>query len=1003
MASLIFCVHISCAQQYLFTRYTPKDGLVNSRARFITQDSKGRLYISTFGGLSVYDGSRFINYTTDNGLAAGLINDIVEMGDDSLWIMPNAAALHVMTHGVIRDVQTADDFYPVINQLLKCSDGHYYALGDEGLFRYEKNRFVKIPLMDDKGDDVGRFFTRGIERNGQLFLLNDPYLGGYPGHGSLVLYDTRTGKWIIPENPPAAPAKSLAAQTMRSNASAKSSAPPKSPIIYSLAGSPEGDILLATGQGIRKIDTAALKRHTLRLLDPSFPYQAADSLVSSYMYFDRSGNLWLSSSQEIIKIGRDGERRLFNADNGLPDGINNSIFEDAEDNFWFTNDQNGISKLANQELGFYTQPYPGFTVTDLYANGHGDSAWFYDDLQHALLLIAKDTRQLFRGVGFIPAKGHIVIGKSAYMISGSDIYSLHFLPRSRQFILSLISREPANSLGYYDALTDRADKLVLVSDSLTILASGKLSRSSLRYMADQVAIDKNNRIWIVTRANELFVYRSLTTDTGTSLQLLHAWSKELPKGSPRSIAVDSRGLVWMGTRDHGLYCLSFDGFRMRSQRQLTTKNGLSENFIDYLQCDPDNTIWACTPSGLDKIRLEKGRFTVENSTRSNSSNHSIYKILRTGDGIHWALASGGVIKIGPPAERQSLYRPHVLFSKVSAGNEPLADSSQQMALPYDRNALSFLLGTSTFIDETQTRYTYLLEGSHAARWSAPSEQSDINFVNLPPGKYTLKVAAQFLNGRYPEQMAAYPFVILPPWWQTWWFRILLGVSFIVLAGLGIRVYTRRKLLKQRMALEKKQAIEKERTRIATDMHDDLGAGLSRIKFLSETIGIRKQQQLPIEDELIGIRQYSHEMIDKMGEIVWALNEKNDSLNDLLSYTRAYAVEYLMQAGIDCKVEAPVDPSSRFVSGEFRRNIYLTIKEALHNIVKHAQAGNVSINMEVDDRLTIILKDDGVGFDRQHIRPFSNGLNNMEKRIHEIGGTLVIGHGSGTTIRLSVPI
>src|SRR6185436_4142499 len=105
-------------------------------------------------------------------------------------------------------------------------------------------------------------------------------------------------------------------------------------------------------------------------------------------------------------------------------------------------------------------------------------------------------------------------------------------------------------------------------------------------------------------------------------------------------------------------------------------------------------------------------------------------------------------------------------------------------------------------------------------------------------------------------------------------------------------------------LQRKMAIEKERTRIATDMHDDLGAGLSRIKFLSETIGMKKQQQLPVEEDINNIREYSHEMIGKMGEIVWALNEKNDSLSDLLSYTRAYAVEYLSQNGIKCTVETP---------------------------------------------------------------------------------------------------
>jgi signal transduction histidine kinase len=223
--------------------------------------------------------------------------------------------------------------------------------------------------------------------------------------------------------------------------------------------------------------------------------------------------------------------------------------------------------------------------------------------------------------------------------------------------------------------------------------------------------------------------------------------------------------------------------------------------------------------------------------------------------------------------------------------------------------------------------------------------------------------------------------------------------------LTIRTYIRRRLLHQRLELENQQAIEKERTRIATDMHDELGAGLSRIKFLSETIGIKKQQQLPIEEEITGIRRYSHEMIDKMGEIVWALNERNDSLSDLLSYTRSYAAEYLLQAGIRCRVEAPAEMPSSFVSGEFRRNVYLTIKEALHNIVKHAQAEQVSIHISVQPgkNLLVIIADDGIGFDPNNIRPFANGLHNMERRIADIGGSLFISTGSGTTIRLSVPL
>ncbi len=187
------------------------------------------------------------------------------------------------------------------------------------------------------------------------------------------------------------------------------------------------------------------------------------------------------------------------------------------------------------------------------------------------------------------------------------------------------------------------------------------------------------------------------------------------------------------------------------------------------------------------------------------------------------------------------------------------------------------------------------------------------------------------------------------------------------------------------------------------MHDDLGAGLSRIKFLSETIGMKKQMQQPIEEDIGSISNYANEMIGKMGEIVWALNEKNDSLSDLLSYTRAYATEYLLNNGIQCQVEAPAVFPSFFVSGEFRRNVYLTIKEALHNIVKHAQADHVRITITINRNLKITIQDDGVGFDTRTIRPFRNGLNNMQKRMKDLSGSLEIVRDNGTRIILTAPL
>ena len=998
----LVCVQNLYAQQYFFSRYTPRNGLVNNRARSIYQDSKGRLYICTYGGLSVYDGSRFINYTTEDGLVASLVNDIVEMGDDSLWVIPNGRSLHCLVHGILRNIEMTDHFYPVVNHIIHGSDGHYYGLCDEGLYRLDQDpdnkvhdpgdgahdpgngahdpgngdhtprsqippsghqpaslHWTRIILPDSTGTDVGRNILQGIEWDRQLILICQPFPFSRTSLPSLIIYNLDTHRCIIPANIH----------------------------LYTFAAlTPTGDLLLTTDEGVRKVDAGALSHNIFHLLPPPHPYTTAGNIASGYLYFDRDSSLWLAPPHQVMRIGRDGSRQLFNEAGGLPIGETTSILEDKENNIWFTNEQNGIARLASRHVQFYPQPEPGFTVTDISANSNSDSIWFYDAVKKTLLLKAGALKKTYHTTSPLPLAGHfLVLGKKAWLIGARDIYTLHFLP-GYQFKPSLLFHDTSVIDG--NVCLDPDGSVFIASTRITRLFNGRVEQYPVSGYMDQVAIDRRHRLWTISRTHELSVYTINDSRHGPSLQLLKKFNTQLPEISPRSLAVDNKDRVWIGSRDHGLFCFFFNDTQLISYKQITIANGLSENFVNYLLADADNTIWACTPTGLNKIRLEEGHLTIEDVVHSNDAYQHIDKVLASAGGIHWALTREGVMKIDPSGVQKSSYLPSILFSKVLVGDKP-SPAGESLILPYDRNTLSFFIGTPAFTDEGRTRYTWLLEGSRDPKWSTPSIQSAINFVNLPPGKYILRVRAQFPTGRYPEQTASYAFLIHSPWWQTWWFRAALVLALTTIIMLAIKSYIRRRLEVQRTLLEKKQAIEKERTRIATDMHDDLGAGLSRIKFLSETIGIKKQQQLPIEEEITSIREYSHEMIDKMGEIVWALNEKNDSLSDLLAYTRSYAVEYLLQAGIRCTVETPEHFPVLFVSGEFRRNIFLTIKETLHNIVKHAQAGCVRFSMHTDRELTIIIQDDGIGFDRDQIRPFSNGLANMQQRISDIGGRLLI--------------
>src|SRR4051812_25636940 len=228
------------AQQYPFVYYTPKDGLVSTRARSMFQDSEGRLYITTFGGLSVYDGARFTNYTTNNGLADNLVNAVMEMGDDSLWVILNTNRIQCLVHGRLKNYVTADGFVPVVNKLTKHSKGLYYALTDEGIFKFQDNRFTRVDIKDKNGRTLNRYFNRGIEAGNKLIIVTDPAISQYPSPSYLIVCDVATGKASVSAKPPE---------------------------IFDVIESPQNEVLVSTSMGIKMLDKNALKKNEIVFTD----------------------------------------------------------------------------------------------------------------------------------------------------------------------------------------------------------------------------------------------------------------------------------------------------------------------------------------------------------------------------------------------------------------------------------------------------------------------------------------------------------------------------------------------------------------------------------------------------------------------------------------------------------------------------------------------------------------------------------------------------------------
>jgi signal transduction histidine kinase len=210
---------------------------------------------------------------------------------------------------------------------------------------------------------------------------------------------------------------------------------------------------------------------------------------------------------------------------------------------------------------------------------------------------------------------------------------------------------------------------------------------------------------------------------------------------------------------------------------------------------------------------------------------------------------------------------------------------------------------------------------------------------------------------------------------------------------------------QLQEIEKELAVlkgqQQERERISADMHDELGAGMTAIRLMSEIARNKMKENTPVEIDRIS--SSANEVLNKMNAIIWSMNSGNDTVDNLVSYIRSYAYEYFENTPVECRVTTPGQIPAIELSGDKRRNIFLCVKESLNNALKHSKASLLTITIETTNHLKIIITDNGVGIDLQKIRQFGNGLKNINRRMESIGGTFTIENNNGTVTTLQLPI
>ena len=341
-----------------------------------------------------------------------------------------------------------------------------------------------------------------------------------------------------------------------------------------------------------------------------------------------------------------------------------------------------------------------------------------------------------------------------------------------------------------------------------------------------------------------------------------------------------------------------------------------------------------------------------------------------------------------------------------------AQETRLLRLPAGLRALEFQFAALSFEAPEKIRFRHKLERLDAD-WSETGPERRVKYGRLPSGSYRFYVTACNAEGVWNKTGTSLAFIIPTPLWRAPWALGLYGLGAAGGVAGAVRVVSHRRLRKRLARLEQQQATERERVRIAQDMHDEIGSKLTKISFLSERAKNDLKEPGALADKIDSIADTSRELLQALDEIVWVVNPRNDSLEELGGYRSQYAREYFQNTAVECDVSLQGELPHLTMPAEMRHTLFLAFEEALNNVLKHSGARQVRVEFRVqEERLHINVSDNGRGFEAPPdqaapagARLEGNGLLNMRQRLRDVGGQCTIESqiGQGTTVSLSLSL
>jgi ligand-binding sensor domain-containing protein/signal transduction histidine kinase len=1010
---------IVLAERLPLKTYTTADGLVRDSITRIVRDSRGFLWFCTPEGLSRFNGYEFVTYGVDQGLPHHTVNDLLEARDGTYWVATGAGLVHVKSSaqpdstlnnssssaakGALPEIrfevyQSGDGGRSQsINALVEDRAGLIWCGTDAGLYRLEQTQgrwmlsLVNIGLPADNPNDamVSTFLE---DRSGTLWIGAASGLYRRLPDGRVEHYTTHNG---LPHDD-----------------------------VRALLEDQNGRLWMGTTVGLYQILPETTSDHSA--IEHSYTVQngLASNWITSLLQ-SHDGRLWVGTKAGLCEFVASADHpglafRSYTTAQGLSGSEIESLAEDGEGNLWIGTESGGAMKVARNGFASYLEA-DGLSSTRI--------ASIFEDRAGELCVIGSQAGKLFinwlsngrftdaspnlserinygwgwNQIAFQDHTGEWWVPTDQGVFRFSRASAVDQLRRMRPKAIyttkngltsNQVFRLYEDSRGdiWIGTISPHRDALARWQRATARFQTYSAADGVPQFMAPTVFREEaNGTLWIGFYEGGMVRFQSGKFATFTT-------ADGVPEGMIRDLQIDHTGKLWIASSRGGV--ARVDDLAAERPRFVTytTAQGLASNHVTCVIEDQQGRMYIGTPQGVDRLDPTSGHvkhYTVADGLANNFVNVA----YRDRQGALWFGTLQGLSRLVLEPEA-SLTAPSIFINGLRIAGEayavsPLGDTKVVgPQLSSNQNDLQIDFSSVSVSGANSLRYQYKLEGADRD-WSAPTEQRSITYARLSPGSYSFQVRAVNVDGVTSAQPAFVSFTILRPVWQRWWF-VTLAALFAVAAATTLYQYRVRRLLE----------LERIRTRIATDLHDDIGSSLSQIAILSEVVRQKVgQDHAAVTEPLSQITTSSSELMDTMSDIVWAIDPHKDRLTDLTQRMRRFASDVLTSRNIDFDFHEPDAHRNLNLGADVRRQVFLVCKESINNIVRHSSSSRVYIEFRVDrDWLTLIIKDNGRGFDPAR-ESDGHGLLSMEQRAKETGGTLQITSrpGEGTIITLRTPI